>query len=56
MEILIGAFLIAVVVVVAMLGGLVHLFKRQGGFRLAEGDEGSRLKSGYHRHSQSDFL
>jgi hypothetical protein len=55
MGILIGAVVIAATVAVMMIIGLVILGRRQGGFRLAEGDEGSHLQAGYHHHSQSDF-
>jgi hypothetical protein len=53
MEIILGAFIIAAVIVVVMIVGLVVLARRQGGFRLVQGD--TRYKAGYHKHTQSDF-
>jgi hypothetical protein len=53
MAVILGAFIVAAVVVIAMIIGLVILARRQGGFRLVQGD--TRYKAGWHEHTQSDF-
>lgn len=53
MEIILIAFIIAVVIVVVMIAGLVVLARRQGGFRMVQGD--THYEAGWHKHTQSDF-